>query len=255
MAAGRRRKVTVVLVVLLVLLGGLLVVGDRVAAYAAERTVARQAKQELTAQHITAAQDPIVHVSGVPFLTQVVRGRYQKITIDIVKPSAQGVTLDDLFIVATGVNASTGALLNGAGDITADNVTGTARLNWDSATKLIDLSQFGGTGATVSALPDGQVQIKAPVSVGSVSAILIATGTIEIVNDAAKVHIKKVDVVGGGIPQVVQQVLGAITQQLAFTVKIPPLPYHLKVKSVQARPEGVTVIAAATSVPISGQGA
>jgi hypothetical protein len=184
-----------------------------------------------------------------------VRGRYQKITIDIVKPSAQGVTLDDLFIVATGVNASTGALLNGTGDITADNVTGTARLNWDSATKLIDLSQFGGTGATVSALPDGQVQIKAPVSVGSVSAILIATGTIEIVNDAAKVHIKKVDVVGGGIPQVVQQVLGAITQQLAFTVKIPPLPYHLKVKSVQARPEGVTVIAAATSVPISGQGA
>jgi hypothetical protein len=38
-------------------------------------------------------------------------------------------------------------------------------------------------------------------------------------------------------------------------VKIPPLPYHLKVTSVQARPEGVTITAFATGVPISGQGA
>ena len=256
MAAGRGRRVTIILVLLVVLLGGLLVAADRVAAYAAERTVARQAKQELAAQQISAAQDPVVHVAGVPFLTQVARGRYEKITIDVVRPSAQGVTLDDLFVVATGVNASTGALMNGNGQITADNVTGTARLNWESATKLIDLSQYGGTGTTVSALPDGQVQIKAPVSVGSVSATLIATGDIEIAGDgdSAKVHVNKVQVAGGGIPSVLQQVLGAITQQLSFTVKIPPLPYHLKVKSVQARPEGVTITAVATGVPISGQG-
>jgi hypothetical protein len=253
--SGRGRRAFTVLVVLLVLIGGLLVAADRVAAYAAERTVARQAKQELAAQQITTAQDPVVHVSGIPFLTQVVRGRYEKITIDVVKPSAQGVTLDDLFVVATGVNASTGALLNGSGQVTADNVTGTARLDWDSAQKLIDLSQFGGSGATVSALPDGEVQIKAPVSVGTVSANLTATGTIQIAGENAKVHITKVTVAGGGLPQVVQNALGAITRQLSFTVQIPPLPYHLKVTDVQARPEGVTVIATATDVPISGQGA
>src|SRR5262249_19904881 len=130
MAAGRGRRITIVLVVLLVVVGGLLVAADRVAAYAAERTVAREAKQELASQQISAAQDPIVHVYGVPFLTQVVRGKYQKITIDVVQPSAQGVTLDDLFVTATGINASTGALLHGTGEITADTVTGTARLNW-----------------------------------------------------------------------------------------------------------------------------
>jgi len=214
MAAGRGRRITILLVVLLVLVGGLLVAADRVAAYAAERTVAREAKQELASQQISEAQDPTVRVYGFPFLTQVARGKYQKITIDMVKPSAQGVTLDDLFVVATGVNASTGALLHGTGEITADTVTGTARLNWDSATKLIDLSQYGGTGATVSALPDGQVQIKAPVSVGSVSATLIATGTIEIVDANARVHVNKVDVAGGGIPPAVQQVLGGIARQL-----------------------------------------
>ncbi len=257
MAAGRGRRISIILVVLVVVLGGLLVAADRVAAYAAERTVARQAKQELAAQQITTPQDPVVHVAGVPFLTQVVRGRYEKITIDVVRPSAQGVTLDDLFVVATGVNASTGALMNGTGQVTADNVTGTARLDWQSATKLIDLSQYGGTGATVSALPDGQVQITAPVTVGSVSATVIATGTIEIGADgeSAKVHVNKVDVAGGGVPSVLQRVIGSITQQLSFTVKIPALPYHLKVKSVQARPEGVTITAVATGVPISGQGA
>lgn len=248
----RGRKAFTVLVVLLILIVGLLVAADRVAAYAAERTVARQAKQELAAQQISAAQDPIVHVSGFPFLTQVVRGRYEKITIDVVKPSAQGVTLDDLFVVATGVNASTSALLNGSGQVTADNVTGTARLDWASAQKLIDLSQYGGTGTTVSALPDGEVQIKAPVNVANVSANLIATGTIQIAGDNAKVHITNVSVEGGGIPQVVQNVLGAITQQLSFSVKIPALPYHLKVTDVKARPEGVTITAAATDVPISG---
>ncbi len=254
MAAGRGRRITIALIVLVVLVGGLLVAGDRLAAYAAERTVAREAKQELASQQITAAEDPVVHVSGVPFLTQVARGRYQKITIDVVKPSAQGVTLDDLFVVATGVNASTGALLHGTGAITADTVTGTARLNWESATKLIDLSQYGGTGATVSALPDGEVQTKAPVSVGSTPPTLIATGPIQIADDSAKVHITKVDVAGGSIPSILQRVLSAITQQLAFVVKIPPLPYHLEVKGVQARPEGVTITAAATNEPISGEG-
>jgi hypothetical protein len=255
MSARRGRRVTIVLVVLLVLLGGLLVAADRVAAYAAERTVAHEASQELAAQQISQARDPVVHVCGFPFLTQVAHGRYQKITIDVIEPSAQGVTLDDLFVVATGINASTGALLHGTGEITADTVTGTARLDWDSVTKLIDLSQYGGTGATVSALPDGQVQITAPVTVGNVSATVIATGTIEIADNVAKVHINTVNVAGGGIPPAVAQVLGGITRQLSFAVKIPPLPYHLKVRSVQARPEGVTITAEATAVPISGQGA
>jgi LmeA-like phospholipid-binding len=252
--AGRARKVTVVLVVLAVLLGGLLVVADRVAAHAAERTVARQAAQQLAAQQITAPREPAVTVAGVPFLTQVLRGRYQKITIDVAEPTAQGVALDDLSIVATGINASTDALLNGSGRITADDVTGTVRLSWDSVTKFIDLSQYGGAGTTVSALPDGQVQIKAPVTVANVSATLVATGTIQVVGATAQVHINTVTAQGGSIPPIVQSVLGAITQQLSFQVKIPPLPYQLKVKSVQARPEGVTVTVAATDVPISSGG-
>jgi hypothetical protein len=255
MAASRGRKALLLVVILVVVIGGLLVAADRVAAYAAERTVASQAKQQMAAQNITSPSDPDVSVGGFPFLTQVIRGRYDKITIDVSKPTAQGVTFDDLTVVATGINASTGALLNGDGQITADNVIGTARLNWDSVTKLIDLSQFGGSGATVSALPDGEVQIKAPVSVLSVSTTVVATGTIGIAGDAAHVSITKVSVEGGGLPALLQQVLGSLKEQLSFTVKIPALPYHLKIKSVRAEQAGVTVTATATNVALAGPGA
>jgi hypothetical protein len=255
MAASRGRKTLLVLVILVIALAGLFVIADRVAVYAAQRTVASQAKQQMSAQNITSPQDPSVKISGFPFLTQVVGGRYDKITIDVTKPTDQGVTLDDLTVVATGVNASASALINGNGQVTADNVTGTGRLGWDSVNKLIDLSQFNSTGATVSALPDGEVQITAPVKVLTLSTTVVATGTIAVAGDAAHVTINKVNVQGGGIPAVLQAVLGSLKEQLSFTVKIPPLPYHLKIKSVQAKPAGVTVTATATNVPLAGAGA
>jgi hypothetical protein len=258
MAASRGRKTIFVLVILVVAIGGLLIAADRVAAYAAERTVVSQSKQEMTSQGITSPQDPKVAIGGFPFLTQVIRGRYSKITIDVVKPTDQGITLDDLTVVATGVNASAGALINGNGQITADNVAGTARLDWSSVNKLIDLSQFGNTsGATAAALPDGEVQITAPVSALGFSTTVVATGTIGIAGDgsSAQVTIKKVTTKGGDVPSVLQQLLGSLEEQLAFSVKIPPLPYHLKIKSVQAKPEGVTVTATATNVALAGPGA
>jgi hypothetical protein len=253
MAASRGRKWTVALLVLVVVLAGLLVAADRVAAYAASRTIVKQAKQQMAAQNITSPYDPTAKVDGFPFLTQVVRGHYDKITIDIKKPAAQGVALDDLAIVATGINASTSALMNGTGQITADNVTGTVQMGWAAVTKLVDLSGYGGGGVSISALPDGEVQIKAPVSMLGQSANVVATGKVTVAGDSAQVTITKVTTDGGQVPSLLQQVLGSIKQQLSFAVKIPALPYSLKIKNATARPGGLTVTAAATNVPLANQ--
>lgn len=255
MAASRARKALLVLVILVIAVVGLFTIADRAAVYAAERTVADQARQEMADQNITSPEKPSVRIGGFPFLTQVVRGRYDKITIDVTKPTDRGVTLDDLIVVATGVNASARALIDGSGQVTADNVTGTGRLGWDSVNRLIDLSKFNSTGATVTALPDGQVQITAPVKVLTLSTTVVATGTIAVDSDTAHVNITHVKVQGGGVPPVLQAMLGSLKEELSFSVKIPPLPYHLKIKSVQARPEGVTITATATNVPLAGAGA
>ncbi|OLB65338.1 MAG: hypothetical protein AUI10_07250 [Actinobacteria bacterium 13_2_20CM_2_72_6] len=153
MAASRGRKIWIVLLILVVVLGGLFVASDRIAAYAAERTIASQTKKELVARDITSPSDPTVAVGGFPFLTQVARGRYDKITIHVDHPTSQGVTLDALDITAKGVNASTDALMNGTGQITADDVSGTTSLGWDAVNKLMKTSGFGGSGATARRCP------------------------------------------------------------------------------------------------------
>ncbi|OLB81700.1 MAG: hypothetical protein AUI14_02335 [Actinobacteria bacterium 13_2_20CM_2_71_6] len=252
MAASRGRKVGIVLIILLVALVGLFVASDRIAAYAAERTIASQAKKELVAREISSPSDPKVAVGGFPFLTQVARGRYEKITIHIEKPSSQGVTFDALDVTATGVNATTSALVNGTGSITADDVSGTTSLGWEGVNKLMNTSGFGGSGATASALPDGQVRVRVPVSVAGISTNVIATGNLSVGQGSVHLKINEVTTEGGTLPAVISRLVGSIKQSLSVDIKIPALPYNLQVKDVKASEHGLAVTATAANVPLSG---
>jgi len=253
MAASRGRKVGMTLIILLVALSGLFVASDRLAAYAAERTIAAQAKKELVARDITSPTDPKVAVDGFPFLTQVARGRYEKITIHVDRPTSQGITLEALDVTANGVNASTGALVNGTGQITADDITGTTSLGWESVNKLMNTSGFGGSGATASALPDGQVRVRVPLSVANVSTTLIATGNLTVAQGSVHLKINNVETEGGGVlPAVISRLVGSIKQSLSVDIKIPRLPYNLAVRDVKASERGLAVTAVAANVPISG---
>src|SRR5256884_4724546 len=245
MAASRGRKIWIVLLILVVVLGGLFVASDRIAAYAAERTIASQAKKELVARDITSPSDPTVAVGGFPFLTQVARGRYDKITIHVDHPSSQGITLDALDITAKGVNASTDALVNGTGKITADDVSGTTSLGWESVNKLMKTSGFGGSGATASALPDGRVRVKVPVSVAGISTTIVATGDLSVGQGAVHLKIKEVSTAGGSLPSVLSNLVGPLQQSLSVDIKIPQLPYNLVIRDVKASEHGLAVSATA----------
>ncbi len=252
MAAGRGRKITIVLVVLFLLLVGVFVASDRIAAYAAEQTVAKQAKQELVARNITATGDPKVSVDGFPFLTQVLRGRYDKITISVNQPTSQGITLDRLDVVATGVNAKASTLMNGSGTVTADLVTGTATMGWPAVLHLIDLAGFSSEGASVTALPDGRVQIKGPVSALGVSTTVVATGTVGVSGGKARVTVTDITTEGGNVPDSLQQMLQDYKDALSRDIALPALPYHLVLRSARTSPQGLLVIATATDVPLAG---
>lgn len=249
----RRGRVLTAFTVVFLLLAGLFIVADRVASYAAERTIATQVKKELAAREITTPAEPVVGVGGFPFLTQVARGKYDRITIHLDRPASQGVALDSLDVTATGVNASTSAIVNGTGTITADDINGLATINWAAVSKLMNATGFGGTNATASALPDGQVQVRVPVSISNLSTTIVATGTLTVGNGVAHVNIVKVTTEGGDIPQVISNMIGSIKQDLSVDVRIPRLPYDLQVRSVKATPQGLTVTAVAQNVPLSGR--
>ncbi|HKS97939.1 MAG TPA: DUF2993 domain-containing protein [Rugosimonospora sp.] len=252
MAAGRGRRVTTVLLILLVFLGGLLVAADRVAAYAAAQKLASQAQQEMANRGITTPDKPTATIGGFPFLTQVVRGRYDRVTIHAQQlHTDQGVTVDTLDVTATGINATTSALMNGQGNITADNVTGTARVGWATVTSLIKTSGTGMKSVTVTALPDGQLQMTTPVTVLGLSTTAVATGTVVVDGSVVHVKINTVRAQGGDVPPGLSSIIGSLRTALSVDVAIPPLPYKLKIQSVQSTVEGLAVTAYATNVPLA----
>jgi hypothetical protein len=112
---------------------------------------------------------------------------------------------------------------------------------------------FGGANARASALPDGQVQVRVPVSVAGIATTIVATGTLAIGTGLVHVVINNVTTEGGDIPAAISRLIGRIKQSLSIDVKIPPLPYNLQLRTVRANPQGLTVTALAVNVPLSGR--
>src|SRR6185436_16501193 len=104
---------------------------DRIGAYAAERTLSNEAAQEMKARNITSPDAPDVSVGGFPFLTQVLAGRYEKVTIDVDKPQSGAVQLDRITLVADGVHAPLKTFTAKEGQVIADRVSGTVVMNWE----------------------------------------------------------------------------------------------------------------------------
>jgi hypothetical protein len=253
-ARRRGTRLGVVLLVLLVLVGGGLVIADRVAASMAENQISAQAKKEMVARKITAASDPKVTIGGFPFLTQVLAGKYEKITIAFDRPDISGVQLDRLELVASTVRADASAVIRGNGSVVADKVTGTANMGWDAVRKQVQLaglpSGFDPSKVEVQVL-NNQVQLRIPLQVNGVSFALRATGTLAV--EAGKVRLQLTSVTsdqGDPIP-VVQNLVKQYQDRLRATVNIPALPYKLVVNKIETSDAGVLLIATAANVTLA----
>lgn len=249
----RRGRGGAALLVTLLVLAGLLFAADRAGAVAAEKLVAQQTRKELAARNITSPYEPSVNVGGFPFLTQVARGRYDRITIALRDVKTNEVTLPRLDVVATGVHASTGTLIHGDGKVTADHVTGTALLGWNTVKELISVTGVNGSGVQVSHASGDQIKIRIPVSLAGVHTTLVAVGTVQPSANGLTVKVADIATDGGNLPAIAQTLLAAYRQQLAFKIKTPALPYGMKVQRVDPTDAGINVTATADQVPISGQ--
>jgi hypothetical protein len=128
---------------LLALVGVLLVlvVVDRVAVGVAEGQIASRVQ---TSQML--ATKPKVDVAGFPFLTQVARGRYKQVTIDVSGLTRDDLRLDEIRIVAEGVRVDTGDLLSGTvNSVPVDHARGSVLLSYadlnDYLAKRVDVAK------------------------------------------------------------------------------------------------------------------
>ncbi len=160
----RGRRLLVVLIVLLVILGVLIVVADRVAHGYAEDRIGAEIDKQIVAQGLS-AQPAEVGVGGVPFLTQVLAGRYDAISVVLrelegqVPGAAEVIRIPTLDIDATGVTAPIDTLRTGQGEIVASNVVGVGTIEYASLADMI-----GQEGITL-AEREGKLHATLPVEV------------------------------------------------------------------------------------------
>ncbi|WP_320069214.1 DUF2993 domain-containing protein [Micromonospora sp. RTGN7] len=248
----RGRKVLVTLLVLLVILAGLLVAADRIAAGVAERAITDQVRQEVAKQDAQSSE-PEVKVSGFPFLTQVLDGKYERISIKLtdVRGSVRGdaVTLPTLDVDARNVRASLETLRTQQGDVTAETVDGTGTITYESLAKLLDRP-----GLTLSER-DGTLAVTAPVDI--LGQKLTVTGAAVVtVSKEGKVSLRFNDLDAEGLPNIplARTLLNNYAKGISIDVPLPELPFQLALREVRPLPQGLAVTAAAKNVPINSAG-
>ncbi|NES15678.1 MULTISPECIES: DUF2993 domain-containing protein [Micromonospora] len=244
----RGRRVLTGFVVLLLVLAGLLVVADRLAAGAAERAIADQVEQEVAKQDATSAP-PKVDVAGFPFLTQVLAGKYQHISIVLtdVQGKVQGDAVDvpRLDVDARNVKASLDTLRSRQGDVTAETVDGRGTVTYDSLAKLLDRP-----GLKLGE-QNGKLTVTAPVDVLGVK--LTVHGTADVTVAGGKVALRFNELTAEGLPNLplARQVLTNYAKGISIDVPLPELPFQLNVRKVEPKPDGLVVTADAKNVPIN----
>lgn len=239
------RKFLVTMAVLLVVVGGGLVAMDFGAAAYAESQIAAQVSTEVDNRGLT-SQPPSVAVGGFPFLTQVVSGRYDEITIELRDLSNGSVTLPKMTIVASGVDAPLTTVRSGDGPIVADRVTGESTVPWRTIIDAIDAD-----GLNLSADDAGQIKISGAVGVAGITAEVTGTGSVSITNGRVRLSVTSLSTANPIANAQIKTLLDRYRSLLTHEVTLPRLPYNLKVNEVRATPAGIRVGGLAETVTLS----
>ncbi|MEV1108492.1 DUF2993 domain-containing protein [Micromonospora sp. NPDC049751] len=245
----RGRKLLIGLVVLLLVVAGLLVVADRVAVGVAERLIAERVSQEISNQGAQSAA-PDVEVGGMPFLTQVLDGRYERISISLrdVQASVDGdaVRLPVLDVDARNVRASLDTLRTGQGDVVADTVDGTGTISYESLAALLKRP-----GLTLGE-QGGKLAVSAPVDILGTKFTVAGTADVTVAkNGAVALRFNNLDAAGLPNLPLARTILSNYAKSISIDVPLPDLPFQLTVRKVQPLPEGLAVTADAKNVPIN----
>jgi len=238
-------------VLVLILVAGL-AVADRFAASYAERKISDRVAQQVAQQKATSEQ-PKVTIEGIPFLTQVARGLYQQIRIQLGNfsgPVGEGRTIKmkELDATANDVRAPLSTIRSGNGEVTAGSVVGTGLIDY------AQIAQLAGQPGVKLTEQNGKLVGSAPVQVLGQTFTISATADLKVQGDLVQVQFSNVKADGLPDNALVRGLVNTYVQKLAFNLRIPALPLDLKVKSVEPQADGLKITAAASHVSLNSGG-
>jgi hypothetical protein len=229
------------LAAVLVLLGvvlGVLVVVDRVGVGIAEDRVAEQLadRGQLTGT-------PEVDITGFPFLTQAVSGRYSDVRIHLTAEELGQPAGTRADVSLQGVHVPLSDALSGSvQQIPVDRVDGTATLSY-----ALLADQLGGD-TTLTQVGDG-IRLTKSVEVLGFDFPVTAAGTVTL--DGQDVVIDVHDASAGAV-DVPDFVLDTADDLLDFRYRVPALPFGLELTGVRPAAGGVDVRVQARDAVLSG---
>ena len=220
------------LLVALVVLTGLLLVADRGLAAVAQRTVAAQVQ---LAAGLTA--EPDVDLGGFPFLTQAVRGRYDRVEVSSTRVPAGALVLDRLDAVLLGAQVPIGEALSGSVTrVPVEQVTARALVGYDQ------LEQQSGDRGLALAPDAGRLRVTGTVEVFGQELPAVAVSRLSVVDGDLLVTAESFEV-GNDLADAL--LTGALEGRFDLRVPVQDLPYGLVVTGVRVADDGVVVLARA----------
>lgn len=206
------------LLVTLLVLALLLVVADRVAVQVVQRAVADRMREDGRL-----GVTPTVQVRGFPFLTQALRGRYDRVDIHIRDLERSGLTVGRLDVTVRGAQLPL-SKVRSAHDVPVESLHASAVITY------LELAHESGL-AGITVAPDGD-GVRVTGAVAGVRAS--ATSTVALRGERIVVTAQRLGAGGLSVPT------GGV---LDFSVRVPPLPYGLHLDSARAYPDGVHLLA------------
>lgn len=230
------KRTGIVLAVLLVLLV-LLVVADRAGEAYAERAIA----DDVQASTVLDSR-PDVEVTGVPFLTQALSGRYDRIEVRATDVPADELMLSRLDATLTGVRAPLSHVVSDDLEtIPVESVTARALVPYEALTQ-----RYGDSGLIVEPEGDGRLRVTGRLRIFGQTLAAVALSRVEVEDGDIVIVAEEIGLgeEGGGDDVLTQ----ALREQLDLRVPVEDLPYDLTVTGAEVRPDGVALRAEATDV-------
>ena len=221
------------LLVALVVLAGLLLLADRGLAAVAQRTVASEVQ---LAAGLTA--EPDVDLGGFPFLTEAVRGRYDRVEVSSTRVPAGSLVLDRLDAVLLGAQVPLGEAISGSVTrVPVEQVTARALVGYDQ------LEQQSGDRRLTFTPDAGRLRVTGTVEVFGQELSAVAVSRLDVVDGDLLVTAESFEV---GSDLADSLLTGALEGRFDLRVPVQDLPYGLTMTAVEVAPDGVVVLAQAT---------
>jgi len=226
------------LLVVVLVLGALFVIADRVGVAVAEDQVA-----DRIAEQAGLPGPPEVDITGFPFLTQAVSGRYDEVRIELTPADLGQPDGTDADVALHGVEVPLSDVVSGSVQrVPVDRVDGTVTLSYE----LLSAQLEGDT--RLEREGDG-LRITRTVELLGQQVALTASGDVTLDGSDLVVDVEEASGAGVELPEAV---VGQASDLLDLRYTVPPLPFGLQLTAVRPADDGVVVDLEATGTVIGG---